>query len=470
MEAPSTDTPSCSGCAERDRRIAGLEARVAALEALVEQLRRGGKRQAAPFAKAPPKADPKKPGRKGGDDYGVKARRAVPPRIDETHEAPLPPACPACGGTHVERTHTAEQYQAEIPRRVIYRKFNVQVGRCRRCGKRVQGRHPLQTSDALGAAASQLGPDAQAAAVHLNKVAGLSHGKVRAFFRSLFGIDVSRGGSCHAVLRAGRKAQGNYDAIVRGVRQSGRVVPDRSGNRRLPRDETGWRIGGHSAWLHAFATPDAVAYHVDRRRGFDAAAAVLGEDYAGKMTHDGWAPYLRFWRALHQACLGHLLRRCGELLETATRGAVNFPRRVKALLQEGLAIRDARDAGTLSARRAAARADELDARMHTLLSPVKTHPPNERFAAHLWKSRRHLFTFLRHPDVDATNWRAERALRPAVVNRKVWGGNRTDAGARAQSVLMSVLQTAKLRGTDSMQFLSRLLCAPADQQPLLIGG
>src|SRR5207244_967766 len=152
--------------------IAGLEARVAALEALVEQLRRGGKRQAAPFAKAPPKADPKKPGRKGGDDYGVKARRALPPRIDETHEAPLPPACPACGGTHAERTHTAEQYQAEIPRRVIYRKFNVQVGRCRRCGKRVQGRHPLQTSDALGAAASQLGPDAQAAAVHLNKVAG----------------------------------------------------------------------------------------------------------------------------------------------------------------------------------------------------------------------------------------------------------------------------------------------------------
>ena len=160
------------------------------------------------------------------------------------------------------------------------------------------------------------------------------------------------------------------------------------------------------------------------------------------MTHDGWAPYLRFWRALPQPCLGHLLRRCGELLETATRGAVNFPRRVKALLQEGLAIRDARDAGTLSARRAAARADELDARMHTLLSPVKTHPPNERFAAHLWKSRRHLFTFLRHPDVDATNWRAEQALRPAVVNRKVWGGNRTDAGARAQSVLMSVLQPA----------------------------
>lgn len=458
MEADLPLNPNCPGCAAAAKRIAELEARLAALEALVERLRRGGKRQAAPFSKAPPKADPKPPGRKGGDGYGTKARRALPPRVDETHQAPLPAACPACGSADVEHTDTAHQYQAEIPRAVIYRRFEVHVGRCRSCGRRVQGRHELQTSDALGAAASQLGPDAQAAAVHLNKVAGLSHGKVKAFFKSLFGIDVSRGGSCQAVLRAGRKALGNYDAIVGSVRRSERVVPD----------ETGWRVGGLGAWLHALATPDAVAYHVDRRRGFEASAAVLGGDYAGLMTHDGWAPYLRFWRARHQACLAHLLRRCRELLETATRGAVNFPRRVKALLREGLAVRDDRDAGRLPARWAAARADDLDARMHRLLLPVKTHPPNERFAAHLWKSRRHLFTFLRHRGVDATNWRAEQAIRPAVVNRKVWGGNRTWAGARAQSVLMSVLQTAKLRGEDSMHFLSRLLRAPAGQQPLLV--
>jgi transposase len=70
--------------------------------------------------------------------------------------------------------------------------------------------------------------------------------------------------------------------------------------------------------------------------------------------------------------------------------------------------------------------------------------------------------------VDATNWRAEHALRPAVVNRKVWGGNRTWAGARAQAVLMSVLQTAHLLGTDLMDFLSRLLRARPDQRPSLL--
>src|SRR3954469_16973279 len=136
---------ACPGCVDRDRRIAGLErrnadleARIAALEALGEQLRRGGKRQAAPFSKGPPKSGPKAPGRKPGDGYGTKARREVPPRVDETYESPLPPACPCCGGRDVEHTHTAQQYQAEIPRTVVYRRFDVRVGRCRGCGTRVQ--------------------------------------------------------------------------------------------------------------------------------------------------------------------------------------------------------------------------------------------------------------------------------------------------------------------------------------------
>src|SRR5438067_13485942 len=84
----------CAGCAARDRKIAELEARLAK----VEELAPAGKRQAAPFAKGPPKADPKRPGRKAGEGYGTHQRRAVPERVDEVHEAPLPPRCPTCDG------------------------------------------------------------------------------------------------------------------------------------------------------------------------------------------------------------------------------------------------------------------------------------------------------------------------------------------------------------------------------------
>src|SRR5262245_4603041 len=54
--------------------------------------------------------------------------------------------------------------------------------------------------------------------------------------------------------------------------------------------------------------------------------------------------------------------------------------------------------------------------------------------------------FLRQPGLDATNWRAELAIRFRVILRKVWGGSRTWAGARAQSVLMSVWRTCWQRG------------------------
>jgi transposase len=315
----------------RDRRIAELEQRIVKLEEQVAGLSRAAKRQAAPFSKGPPKANPKTPGRKPGKDYGAKAFRAIPPVIDETLEAPLPDCCP-CGGTVIADS-VEQQYQTEIPRKPIHRQFNVHIGHCGRCGERVQGRHPLQTSDALGCCASQLGPDAQAAIVYLNKDAGLSQGKISTLFSTLFGIALTRGGVCQAMLRAAGRCLPHYHAIILNVAQSPWIVPD----------ETGWRVGGLPAWLHTFVGEHAVAYLVARQRGYLASSRIIPEDYIGVLVHDGWRPYERFFWATHQTCNGHLLQRCRELLDVATGGAVLFPRRVKAILQEGLHVRDRPD-------------------------------------------------------------------------------------------------------------------------------
>jgi transposase len=71
-----------------------------------------------------------------------------------------------------------------------------------------------------------------------------------------------------------------------------------------------------------------------------------------------------------------------------------------------------------------------------------------------------LFTYLTRPGVDATNWRAEQAVRPAVVDRKVWGGNRTRRGAGTQGRIMSALRTADQQEVDPIEFLVRLARAP----------
>ena len=79
-----------------------------------------------------------------------------------------------------------------------------------------------------------------------------------------------------------------------------------------------------------------------------------------------------------------------------------------------------------------------------------------------------MFTFLKMPGIDATNYRAEQAMRPAAVNRKVWGGNRTAAGAHAQSVLMTTLATCRQQLRDSLRFFSDLLCGRRVRLPLLL--
>jgi transposase len=337
------ETP-CLNCLRLEREIAELRAvivqqgaQIEHLTRLLEEQRRAGKRQAAPFAKGPPKPEPKKPGRKPGKDYGTKAHRQPPEQIDEVHEAPLPDACPDCGGD-VEETHIDQQYQVEIPRRPIQRQFNIHIGCCQKCQRRVQGRHPLQTSDALGAAAAQLGPDAQAAVVEFNKQAGMSHGKISRVFQTLFGIRLSRGGSTHVVLRVARRCEPVYTNICDTIKHSPWTVLD----------ETGWHVGGQNAWLHSLVSPDATAYVVDPTRSGLVAERVLGRAYAGIMIHDGWSPYDNFPEAPHQQCLSHLLRRCDELLETATRGAVRFPRRVSELLHHALDLRDRHAVGELS--------------------------------------------------------------------------------------------------------------------------
>jgi transposase len=433
---------------EQQRQIEALQAEVARLTAALEEALRAGKRQAAPFRKGLPKPAPKPPGRKSGGAHGTHGHRPPPDQIHETCDAVLPAACPHCGGGVVE-TSRVEQYQTDIPRRPILRRFRIPVGHCQRCGRRVQGRHPLQTSDAVGAAASQLGPDAQAAAVLLNKQAGLSHGKVAACFRALFGIGVTRGASAQVALRAATRLGPAHQAIRADLPASGQVSAD----------ETGWRVGGHPAWLHAWVGERATCYAIDPQRSAAALEQVLGRDWGGVLVHDGWASYDRFAEAIHQQCVAHVLRRARELLAVAARGAVHFPRQVIGLFTGAIHLKNRHLAGAVPVESVWAARDAFDGRLLDLAARPRAVPAYRRLADHLWRYAGSWFSFLTEPSIPATNWPAEQALRPAVVNRKVWGGNRTAAGAAAQGVLMSVIETCRRQTRSALDFISETLRA-----------
>jgi hypothetical protein len=123
------DEPACPGCRELLQRVAELEAQVAALTRRLDNALRAGKRQAAPFRKGPPKPDPKTHGRMSGDAHGTHGHRPppLPEQTAECHEAHVPDPCHHCRGRLVE-TGTADQFQTDIPRTPLIRKFRSTSG------------------------------------------------------------------------------------------------------------------------------------------------------------------------------------------------------------------------------------------------------------------------------------------------------------------------------------------------------
>jgi transposase len=430
----------CPGCSERDREIDELKKRVAELEKRLDDKERASKRQAAPFSKGPPQEQPKTPGRKAGQKHGPHGHRPPPTEeaLDETLEAPLPEACPDCGGDIQEDDDVDEQFQTDIPTTPIRRKIRIHKGSCKTCGRRVRGRHPLQTSDATGAAQSQIGPNAQASIVYLNKRCGMSYGKIVDHLKEANGIDIKPSTATRIVLRAADKLQPVHGEIKESLKNAEVITPD----------ETGWRNGGRPVWLHAWVTDQATCYVIDPHRSADALEKVIGLDYSGTLIHDGASTYDRFLEALHQQCVAHPLRRAHKLEENLTGRNKLFPRQVIDLMQGALEIRDACLQGELD------RADlEVAFEMHCdELNRLTARP------RHLHNHGPEWFLFLLEPGQPATNYLAELALRLPISNRKIFGGNRTDAGCQAQVVICSTIQTCRQQKRSAFAFIRDAVC------------
>src|SRR5438876_749032 len=445
---------------ERDqaqREKARLEQEAQRLREKIDELRkeleaaqRAARRQAAPYSRGKRRTKPKPPGRKPGAKYGKQHNRPIPDHVDEEITVAAPEKCPGCGGPlTLERME--EQYQEEIVRRTFVRRFHIPSWRCGRCGKRVQGRHPLQTSDAIGAAAVQVGPEALSLGVLMNKAQGLPHADVAAILKQGFHLQMSRSGICRAIQRVARKAEATWHALREAARRS----------QLAHMDETGWKVEAQLRWLWAVVTEQITYCEILPGRGFAEAASILGAEYAGWLIHDGLQIYYKFLKAAHQSCVAHLIRRCRDMAEVATPAAARFPLAVQKLLEQGLRLRDRYLEQKITLHGLWTATGRLEAKLDRMLARNYQDPANRRLAKHLLHEQPFLFTFLYCPGlVDATNNLAERVMRILVMIRKNWGGNRTENGARAQAILTSVLCTARQQDKDVFQLLVDLLRSP----------
>jgi hypothetical protein len=450
-------------------RIGELEAENAELRRQLQALRerleqaeqeaRRQRRQATPFARTPPSPEKsseppperKRPGRKPGE--GRFAYRKRPQQVDETIDVPLA-QCPECGGPLQDRKRH-EQFEQDLDIRVRTRCYVTQSGYCQHCGERQRSRHPGQVSDAHGAAGVHVGPNVLALASDLKHRLGVPFEKLSDVLCTHFGFSVTRGGLCRADARLAERAAPVYRELVQAMRAA--CV--------MHVDETGWRIGSLSAWLWVFTNSKMTVYEIDPTRSHEVVVRILGGEFRGTITCDCFSAYdhqdLSNW--LQQKCVAHLLDDLKALQAGKAGRALAFARQVTCLLQRANKLRD-----LLPPRRSDRawyyrEAKKLDRELDELIAPHRrfSDPDNARMAKRLRKQRAHLLRFLYDHRLEATNNRAERMLRPAVITRKTNRCNKTQRGADTHKILASIFTTCRQQQRDAAAYITSLLTGTA---------
>lgn len=418
------------------------------LQLEIEQLKRFQHRQASPFSKGKGKANPKPAGRKPGQ--GPFTRRAAPQEApSQTVNAEAPPVCPYCGGPleqEGEETATTSDVP-EKPQPVITR-YLVPVCRCQSCGKRVRGTAAGLAPDQTGATAHRVGPGLMAAAHTLHYALGIPVRKVPAVLRELTGICLTQSAITQDALR---RAAGPVGAVYEDLRGQVREAPV------VHTDDTGWRIGGQTAFLMGFDTGQSTVYQIRDQHRNEEVREIIPSDYAGVMVSDRGKSYdsKELAHVAKQKCLAHLLRNVSEVVESKRGRARQFGAKLKVLLREGLALWHAR--GGLDPDEFRGRVDQLNEQITRHLRRRSLRDDdNQRLldGIGLQHDRGHLLRFLETEGVEPTNNRAERILRPAVIARKVSQCSKNRRGAEAFAAFVSIAQTV---GKKAEQTVSQAL-------------
>ena len=430
---------------EKDRRIAELEQQVAELKQQAQESGAMPARDVPSWVKANVhKRRRRKPGRKEGHEAAL---RPPPRRIDRHERVSLPtddrhhPLCPRCN-CRLAKLRRHKRIVEDLIRSTVQTTcYHTHSGLCPNCRRRVESRAAEQPP-AANLPHGQLGINALTTAAILRVRHRLPFRQIAQLLMDLPELRVSAGGIVKQVKRLSRWLDGQYQDLIRRMRASPHVHVD----------ETGWRIDGKNFWLWAFTDPVFTLYHVDESRGGKVPLKLLGKAFGGTTVCDFYSAYNGL-NGHKQRCLTHLLREVKELGEAdASFADCPLSRKLSRWCKEALRLKkrwqELPDASyELNAARLEDRLDQLIAGGGR--SPDRApheHADAQRLCKRLSRHRSELTRFLWQENLDGSNNAAERALRPAVVMRKITGGSRSVAGATAWMKLASLLRTADQRG------------------------
>jgi hypothetical protein len=291
-----------------------------------------------------------------------------------------------------------------------------------------------------------VGPGLAALIVCLAYRMRLSRARIQEFLSDWLGLEISVGTINATLHESGAAVLPVEEELVAAVQSSGL----------LHVDETSWRELNTLLWLWVFCGQGVVVYWI-ASRGSELLINVLGSTFQGWLMSDGWQVYRYYLKRLR--CWAHLIRKAEGLKGSLDITARLFGEQTLLLLNTLIkAVYAARERppdqalaityqGALSEYRCACEA----------MSASATHTKARALAREMLNDWEAIFQVLAHPCLPLTNNEAEQALRHWVILRSICHGTRTEEGTRILAILISVIETCRVRQQSPWIYLAAVI-------------
>jgi transposase len=303
-----------------------------------------------------------------------------------------------------------------------------------------------------------VGPRLSALIAYQKSACHMSYTTIQTFLKDVFGLSLSTGQLAKVIQKASAALAGPYEELQVALASQGC----------LGIDETGHPEKGDNLWTWCFRADDFTVFHIDPSRGSQVLHEVLGETFGGVIGCDYFSAYRAYMSEASvtvQFCLAHLIREIRFLAEHPNRWVSAWGQKLLAWLRKLFHTLHRREKLT-----GAGFARSMDRIRRNFLTVARRPPPHSE-AAPLAKrfqdpnTAEAYFTFLTTPNVEPTNNRTERALRPLVIDRRITQGTRGHRGRRWYERAWTVLTTCRDQGRSAFAFLCQSMRAHLTNLP-----
>jgi transposase len=432
------------------RQLAAAEARIAALEARVDELT--GPPKTPDNSSKPPSQGQKQDTPAAGADHPPRksrpgAGRGLHPNPDREIDRRLA-NCPKCETVFPEASQTPQQVYDRIelpPIRPDVTRVRLFGGRCACCGERSTAEAPAGLEPG-----SPFGQSIAAMVVYLHYAHAIGMERLALLMDELFGLTISEGAISNILARA-REPLLEAATTVEQVVLASPVVCS---------DETSVRVKGKTWWEWVFIGTLAVLHVIKPSRGKAVVSALFGEIRPEVWVSDMLASQ-QGHGVLWQVCLAHLLRDAQYAIEC---GDTAFSAPFRWLLLRAIAISRRRE--TLKDTTLRQYLYDLDRRLDRIMAAVPLGEPGRKLRKRMLANRAHLFVFMTNRAVPCTNNVSERHLRPSVIFHKVTNGFRCEWGAETYAAFRSIVSTAKANRASVLDTVRFVLSTKTREQRL----